>query len=377
MSDSTTLLVVLAAVYCVECLIWIPAGSFLFVSRRRRDYRAHEMEEDRRHLPALAPPLPPLGTSFLCAPPAAAVSPEGLSTRPSLRLEELFAVESEGRAVRAGGRCLLKAASPRAALALTELLRRLLNLAPDRRAATIDNALSDSLDAGAVVDRVEAFHRQTETLRWLCNMLFLHLFVAAPLAILWTGLPAAWLPLLLGLAVLQGLISIEFRSAHRALYPDEPQRRWTLLMTIVLSPPAAVRAVDTLGRDLLGDFHPAAVCAALLEPEEFAGVARRMLHDLRRFDRDGAPPDRVERWHRRHLGDALEALARGYGLGPAEMMRPPVPDDDLCLSYCPRCHEQYLIAEGQCGSCDRVGLRRFAETVEEGGQVSAPAVIRS
>ena len=52
-------------------------------------------------------------------------------------------------------------------------------------------------------------------------------------------------------------------------------------VTMLLAPPAAIRAPDLLARHLLQNFHPLAVAQVLCSPGGFKSVARQALLDLR------------------------------------------------------------------------------------------------
>ena len=75
--------------------------------------------------------------------------------------------------------------------------------------------------------------------------------------------------------------AVLFHRAHRALYPQAGDERFTHTLTILLAPMATMRAHDTLSRPLLAAFHPLALAKVFLPTNDFHDFARHVLLDLR------------------------------------------------------------------------------------------------
>ena len=177
-------------------------------------------------------------------------------------------------------------------------------------------------------------------------MLFGYLFVLAPIAIWYFGLKLCWPGLLAGLLALTISIAILFRRAHRALYPQAGDERFTHFLTILLSPPTAIRARDVLSRPLLESFHPLAIARMFCSANIFREFARRVLLDIRHPCLPLCPaaetgPLATELFARTALQQVMEDFLKQNGINPDELAKAPKPADETCRSYCPRCEAQF------------------------------------
>jgi hypothetical protein len=171
-------------------------------------------------------------------------------------------------------------------------------------------------------------------------------------------------PWLLGLLVAQmGMIAWLFRRAHRALFPDEKEARWTATLTIVLSPLVAIRANDIALRELFSLYHPLAVAQTLCSEKYFREMASRTLRELHfplpSAVAPGTPAHDAEDWNRAALLRSVERFVADCGTPPKELLGPPARESPLCLSFCPRCCNQYRFADGTCPDCGGVQVRAF------------------
>jgi len=173
----------------------------------------------------------------------------------------------------------------------------------------------------------------------------------------------------MGLAVLLAvLIARKYYRIHASLCPEESWERAIHFVAMVLAPPVAVRAIDRLGRQLVGDMHPLAVAGILLRPSELASFGKQTALDLR-YPTGAASEATVNGllqrdtldWFRRALLERVDRRLAEYGFELGELLRPPVQQEDTCLSYCPRCHRQYLVADGRCTECG-LALVAFQES---------------
>jgi len=379
MSDLELLALVAVGLYLSECLLWVPRGHVVFrrlpFGRYRPVQPATTLGNDRAGF-VPANPLPPLGQTFVCGPwpmslsSEAAwsfVSPTLAPVRPPqlsrfVRLDEVREVTQDGGLVLVNGEPFLDAGEHAAASRYAALLRTVARLPRPRRDAAIERELRRATDADAARKTVAAFGRRTAPMRMLCQVLFLLLVCVLPM-MAWDARLTAWWPeyLLMLLFSLVGVL-VYFAATHRRLYPEAPGPRWRTFATMLLAPTLATRACDILSRPLLARYHPLAAAAALCDQHTFRQLARRALLDLRH----PAPPvcpdaerQELEQSSRQRLGHALERLVAHQGLDPAELTAPLPPEDPACLSYCPRCDRQYVVADGTCADCGSLALLPF------------------
>ncbi len=269
-----------------------------------------------------------------------------------------------GKAIRIDGAPFLKTGSPYLAENLAAQLRRLAGLPQGKRTAALKELLTASLDVEAIRQRLAEFNRQSSMLRLIANVLFFYLFAAAPYSIWRFGLANVWLRLVIGLLALTTTLAVLFYRGHRRLYTDAGDDRITHFCMILLSPATSIRAHDALARPLLETFHPIAVACVLLEPERFREFARRIVLEIRHpclpvCPTDEPGPRAVEGEARTALQAAVEKFLEQQKIDIADLIRPPVPTDEACRSFCPRCNAQFTTTAGECADCGGLPLTAF------------------
>ena len=379
MDGTQTLFLVLAALYLTELPVWVGPASLGFRTVRGKRWRGlypnrgFGAGEGSLH-PAF--PFPPLGTVLVTHLPPATLTPAGLfraappalppacppTAEPlSFPFEAIERVAADDRALRINGKFVLKTGSRELTAHLASLLLSLAKSAPGERPALIRKEVRRQFDTKALRKRLNAFQKETAGLAWLCNSLFVYLFVAAPVVIGYRGLVAVWLPLLAGLVLLAGFIARAFRAAHKSLYPQAAGERHLHMLRILLSPLSAIRARDQLSRELLATFHPLAAAFVLAPVGEFRELAAR-------FIRDGRHPVRLAeaeeelllgsalKSERGQTQEAIERLVQNAGLSIGELLAAPDAEPS-CNAYCPRCRSQFVQKEGVCSDCPGVELQ--------------------
>ncbi len=379
MSDLQLLFLVLAALYGWECACWLPRGAVAFTTWLGRCWRvAHPgaLLGNQRAGFIFAAPLPPLGTLLTANQFPLSLSPQGVlafvSTtanpgwRPAqtgrfARWEDVRTVRAQARKLVVNGEVWWTAPSPILARRWADELARLAKLAPGVRGQAVNEAAEAGFDEKAAGKRWHEFLAQARALRGLGNALVVYVFAAAPAVIWHLGLRLSWLGLLAGLLALMIACATLFRRAHRILFPEATDERFTHTLTIALSPANAMRAHDALSRPLLEGFHPLAVAKLLLPPAGFREFARRTLLDLRHPALPRCPSHdpvscETEAFWRTTVRDAAERLLRREGIQPDDLCCPPKPADAQCRAYCPRCQAQFTTLAGECADCGGLAL---------------------
>ncbi len=379
MSDLELLFLVLVVIYGWECACWLGPDSAAFrtwLGRRWRIVQPGALLGNQRGGFIFAPPLPPLGTllvgnrfplslsaNAVLAYVAGSVNPSG-QTGKLFRFDEIRSVETKGRKVRVNGELLIRAASPAVADYLGQQLRQLSKLASSKRESAIEKIVHHSLDTEAINRRSLEVQRQVAKVRWPTNLLFVYLFVAAPLLIWNFGLRQSWLGLLIGVLVFTFTTAVRFHRAHKALYPAAEDERFTHFLTILLSPATTIRAHDVLSRPSLEIFHPLAIAKVFCSEQTFRRLAREVLRELRHpalpvCPREELPAQEAERYSRALWLKLVDNFLSRMGIAPEEIMEPPPPTDATSRSYCPRCLAQFTVGEGLCPDCGGIALVAF------------------
>jgi hypothetical protein len=385
MTDLELLALIAVGLYLSECILWVRRGHMVFWRPPFGHYRhaqpAVTLGNERAGFVG-ANPLPPLGQTFVCGPWPMSLSAEAAWSfvSPTLArvgrppqaprfvlLDEVREVTQDGTMVLVNGEPFLDAGEHAAAGRYAALLRTVAKLPRQRRDAAIERELRRATDADAVARTVAAFGRRTVFVRLLCQVLFLLLVCVLPL-MAWDNRLTAWWPeyLLVLASSLIGVL-VFFAATHRRLYPEASGPRWRTFATMLLAPTLAARACDILSRPLLARYHPLAAAAALCDKSTFRQLARSVLLDVRHPAMPVCPdPKRedLERSSRERLARALERLVERQGLNPAELTAPLPPEDSACVSYCPRCDRQYLVAASTCADCGGLALVPFPPSGE-------------
>jgi hypothetical protein len=327
----------------------------------------------------LAAPLPPLGFFLAAHQLPFSLSPAGVlfhvSTQVSpgwraahsgrfIKFDDVRAVRTERRKLIINDEVVLRVASPNLAQHLAAALRDLREAVPEQRTEVISRVLRATLDSKAAAQRWQEALPLLKPVRRLANVLFVFLFVAAPGLIWQLGLALSWPGLLIALLALTIGTAFYFRRAHRTLFPQLEDDRFTFTLTVALAPPTAMRAHDLLARQCCETFHPLALAKVFLAPEHFEKFARRILLDLRHPAlpvAPGGPPElaTVEQFGRSALRAAVEDQLRETGWDLEKLCAPPAPADESCRAYCPRCEAQFTSPEAQCADCGGLPVAAF------------------
>ncbi len=381
MGEVSQLFAVLAAIYLAECLLWARRGSVVFVTTWldwARPAQVGKLFGRTRAGAVLANPIPLFAPAFRCEAWPLSMSEEGLlaysahSYDPAGRVsrdvrwldwEQVREATASLRDVQVNGERFVTTGSEQLARQLAALIGDLAALPAAERQQAIDGALDQALCPAAVRMRLDAWRGESHIAALLAQILFLFLYVLAPMAVLASSFAAAWPWLLAGLVGLVVMQAIAFYQAHRRLNPRQGLGRLQEILELLLCPPAGCRAHDKLARPLLATFHPLAVGRVLCTPEVFRELARATLRDLQHAAPPHCPSDdpgagRTEASFRGRLRERALQLVREAGLEPRELLAPPPPEPG-CQSFCPRCHCQYSLPEGLCEDCLGVPLVRL------------------
>jgi hypothetical protein len=291
----------------------------------------------------------------------------GLEWRPiqpscHMRLDEIHRVDTDEKRIRINGQFFARVSSARLAEHVADLIWKLKKLPEGDRAGAIQESIKQSMDSTAVEGRVAEYDHLHKKLQPFTNCLFLYLFVLTPITAWWYGWIHCWWQLLVGLMIGVGLTAIVFSRSYRALYPNDVYHRRLHTVVLLLNPLSAIRAHDLLARDLLAEYHPLAVGRVLCDSESFRDLARPALLDLRHplvIQGENGESDATASWYHQCYTATTESWFKSISVDLADLLFPPLPMDEACQSFCPRCQCQYVVPEGICQACGGIPLRAF------------------
>lgn len=360
MSDELTLLAAITVIYLADCVYWIPRNGLAFskwISARWKLRSGSTFLGNPRGGVSLANPLPPLGIVSRSIGWTISIAPSGVysfyaadianSGRPPqvgawFPWPQVAKIEREDRKVFVNDSLFFIAVTGYSARRVAQEISLLTKSGDKEREARIRKILANSLDSGRAKSRIESFLRETKRLKILTNILFLHLFAICPLLVWRYGIAAAILPIVIGLYLQTTIIALEFRRAHKKIYPEDGEQIFKPCFTTFLAAPSAIRAQDILARPLLEEFHPIA-----LEPELKTWVARDLMHP--RLPLASPQARETEEWFRAELLK-LVGEVKDQAQSPSE------PEN---TAYCPRCLQQYTEQAVACADCGGRALVGF------------------
>ena len=389
MGDLESLLLILAAIYLTECVVWVRRGGIAvhrFWGTVWRIWHPGTVLANAHGAIFLSNPIPPFGNVFLSHQHGTSLSPEAALSftaaclnpnwrhpQPGVLVKwnDVKTVGFEGRSVRVNDAFFGKAPSIGEARRRAALLRRLKAVPEQQRESAIREAISASLDSGKVRKRWEDYQATSALLRRLAIVLFVYLFAIAPLLLWKYGFRHAGLGVAAGLLAQTFTIGWVFRRTHQRLFPDGAEERFTPFFTMLLAPPTAVRAPDLLGRHLLEEFHPLAVAHALAPPEAFRKLARHVLLDLQFpilpvLSSSDDCAIRAEEWFRTRVRETVWKFVESTGANPEDLLKPPAPTETVNCAFCPRCGAQFVDLSAVCGECGGRALTSFGPAAKAG-----------
>ncbi len=382
MTELQWLFAILAGLYACECLGWIRRGSVAFSSMTGRRWRVQHPTSaigNHRGGLVLAMPLPPLGGLVVANQLPFSLGPDGVlffvamnmnpGWRPAqsgrfLAWEEIVKLRLDGKRLLLGREKIHAATTTTLASHLLQLLSMLAKLGSEQCGPAIKQMLREALDTKRIATLAVNLRARMKHIRLLANILFVHVFVVAPVLITLVGIQVTWLGLVIVMFALTLSIATLFHRAHREFYPKATDDRFTHTLTTGLAVATSLRAHDILSRPMLETFHPIAVAKVLLEENRFRAFARNLLLDLRHPMLPSCPNAHppaafTENYFRRATLEITEAWLEENGVVCHDLCRAPVPLDRTCHAYCPRCESQFMSAESCCSDCGGIELMIF------------------
>lgn len=375
------LLLAIAALYLIESVIAVRRDAVVLWSwagRSARITRSERLPGSHARGLFLRPPLPPLGRVYQSAPWPVSFDLDGVGSISPQRSPAATASDGSDRFVPyadisdiatigpdliVGGAPIARCASDESARALAELLRHLSTVDRPSREAALRDAVDASLNRDAAHSVLTSTRGGIARARAAANALFLTMFVATPIAIVYLGLARTWPMLLAAVLLLWITATLLARGSHAAIFPERKAERRATVLVMALTPMAAIRAHDLLTRHALSRVHPLTAAAVLCGASTFRKFAESVLRDLSYPAR--VPETVSERaraaadFTRDVLKTAVESALRRDGLEPAELLAVPTPSGGDSRSYCPCCCSDFVLESGECETC-RVPLAAFA-----------------
>jgi hypothetical protein len=261
----------------------------------------------------------------------------------------LFRERLDGALGLAGDGLALGALGKRLVLAQALPGRAAFELTPPQRPPRAD-------DPRAIRSLLERFAAAARWPRRAALALACALAAAAPALFALLGPARAWQPALAAVVAATLATALAYFRAHRALYPERGEERWSRAVAMALLPTDALHAVAALGRPLLAGHSPVAVAVALARERDAAALAGRRLRALRH-------PTAAERAAGDAAARAAELAALEAWLAARALPVALAPEPAAgAAAFCPRCLVTYSAPPpAECADCGGVALLPHAE----------------
>lgn len=382
MSEWGGLFAVAAALYLLECLVWVrPTVQLCYrqpVSGRWATAAGTELFRVGGRGVALASPFHFRGAAVICRPDMA-ICPSGLSnplhptsidgSQRYSSFQDVHALSTDEADLSINGKVFARLTSKRLAAGVAAQLKELKGLGWDKRERSIVRAIRAEVDAAAASREWAGFQGNTRTLARICAALFVFTFTVSPVVIGLVGASRSWPYILGGIVCGTTTIAVLYVRSYRKLFGSSSSDLWADTVSILLLPLAAMRSVDRLSREFGSRYNAIALVPVLCERRAATGFLRRQGVDLERLvNEDGSDEaGKCCRWFAaamlREMNQSIEGRGWDIHLPPEQC--------ETMHSYCPRCHAQYLAKSSVCEDCDGLPLRLFDQGPRAGDRSPA------
>ncbi len=383
LSDTEWVMIVVGAIYLFECACWVRREVICLstVLGRFRALPSPSFMGNEQYKLVMGNPSP-LARCFVCEPWPIAVSPEGIcfpqgmwmttggtSSRHIAFDDIADAIVAVEREVCVNHRPIAKCASDEQAQWLAAMLNVVAVTPEADRGKIIGEHLDRWTDNAAAAERYAELKTLSGPLRASSVTLFVLAFLVGPI-LYYSPRQPSWLAVAIYFVMLFAIWMFtvwDYAACRKRLLGEKFAARFRHTGMLLLSPASAMRSPESLLRNGLAAFHPLAVAAALCTKERCAALARPMILALEHPLPGEVPGDplacRIDAWFRKKLLKRMHAILRRVEIDAVELLRPAEPLHDS-RSYCPRCHNQFVLAAGTCPDCGGLALVAFAAEAE-------------
>ena len=382
MSNEEALFLVLCVIHATDCLLWVGNYSVVFVTWSGKFWRETSPGlafRTSRGGPLFLNPFPPFGRGIYCHLPPLSLSPAGVcslncqilthshSLYPmenvvAIPFEEIRVVKASGRRISVNDSEFCLCNNERQAQRLGGQIRSLLETNAEEREALIRRFWAGQFDYETAGALLESARGRLTYLEVLSSILFVCLFVLAPLLALRFGLDRMIVPVAVALLIPAVPISVGFFIIHRKTYPADTEDRIVNLIKMIFCPPTCLHAGSLISENLLSGFNPLVAGHLLLSRDQFRAFSARILRNFiyppirNSVDATGCE---ICNWQNQLLSEMVSDYLRDKANLQEDLLAPPSPSDPDVQAYCPRCLSQFTRKEGDCPDCTGIGLLRF------------------
>jgi hypothetical protein len=374
------LLLVLWAVYIADCFLWQNKHSMAFVSWWGRTWKIQTASTTVGSASGgilFLNPFPPLGWFCLNQLVPISISPEAIASfnsqtiadagRPNQKgeivaLSDVQKVSTHELELWINGRPFCKCRTKSNVADLAKLIEDIRTKSQEDRIPSIEAFWVQQMDLVSAENEQAAIRGQTATLRSLCNVQFLYLYLVAPCAAYVYGISNLIIPAAICMFILAIGIAVEYFLVHTVIYPPAKTERLFGAIKMVFSPPISVRAADLVMQGSHQKQNCLTMACLLLPASSGEAFIARFIRDLR-YPINISPMNEATASVCKWQNAAIERLAEKHLPFVAQCItklnKQPVQMSADCRSFCPRCLSQFSVESVNCPDCPGIPLVSF------------------
>ena len=194
--------------------------------------------------------------------------------------------------------------------------------------------------------------RGTFILKTISGWVFIYCFFIVPVVSWILSIAVSWNLLLGPFAVMVTVEAAAFIYSYKKVFPSRGVP-WGKVISMILYTPSLLRCMDVISKTSLAVFHPAAVARVLDKESAYRDLLSFYYREYTVAPVPQGDPEcgDVVLWYRKHAAERVLAAARESGIKPEELIAQPERKDEEIKTYCPLCHEQYVLESGTCSEC--------------------------
>lgn len=313
--------------------------------------------------------FPPLGSAILTGSYPVIISHEGIMLNPyegrykssgrnSFRYSGIKKIGVSGPVLLINGEKFCRMHSDYEANYWKDKILSVAEAPAERRDPLADEIISSTFDNISAAKRIEQIFIAVKPLRLTVNLLYIFLFISAPLMVIFFSLETVLIPVLVLLSFLHFTAVYIFYKTYKNIFAER-DAPWAHIISMAFFPPALIRSVDYFFKDSMLNFNPAAVSLGLLPLEKSEELISFLIREYTffNFKSDDTFELDVFESYRRSMLQGIESLIQRNVINLDKVLLPPPQYGNIKL-YCPRCHCQYTDDVSICEDCN-VKLKKY------------------
>jgi len=313
--------------------------------------------------------IPPLGSAFITGSYPVIISPSGFMLNPyegrcrasginCFRYSEVKIIGVSGPALLINGSTFCRMHSESEADWWKEKLLNLTKISPDKMAGRVNELIASMFDLQSIEKIAEKIFNSVKPLRRTVNLLYIFLFIIAPVLVFLFSFENVLIPVLTAVLFLHAAAVTFFYKAYRTVFENRGIP-WAAIISIAFYPPALIRSIDYFFKDSMLQFNAGAAALHLLPQGKSKKLISFLIREYIFFNfasENNFEQEQISFYRNSMLGE-IKLLLERKSVNYEELLIPPAPHDDIEF-YCPRCFCQYTGKVRTCEDCS-IDLKKY------------------